>query len=170
MGVEIERKFLVVGDAWRAQAARAQRMVQGYLIDADQVLRAAARCSVRVRLADDVAWLNIKSATLGVSRQEYEYEIPTSDGKHMLRDLCNGVIDKTRHYVACDGVLFEVDEFHGENAGLIVAELELEAEDQPFPRPAWLGAEVSTASRYYNIHLIHHPYSRWSADEKTGVA
>src|SRR3954452_8959261 len=100
MGVEIERKFLVVGDAWRAQSTRAQRMVQGYLIDADQVLRAAARCSVRVRLAGDAAWLNIKSAALGVSRQEYEYEVPMSDGEHMLRELCNGVVDKTRHYVA----------------------------------------------------------------------
>src|SRR4051812_33942624 len=111
MGVEIERKFLVSGNAWRAQAARTQRMVQGYLIDADmidadQVLRTAARCSVRVRLAGDAAWLNIKSAALGVSRQEYEYEIPLHDGERLLRDLCNGVVDKTRHYVPCDGVLF----------------------------------------------------------------
>ena len=180
MGVEIERKFLVTGDAWRAQATRAQRMVQGYLIDADQLDAdrigaeqggriGAARCSVRIRIAGDTARLNIKSAELGVSRQEYEYAIPLQDGERMLRDLCNGFVEKTRHYVPCGEALFEVDEFQGDNAGLIVAELELDAVDQPFPRPQWLGAEVSAAPRYYNIRLIHHPYARWSAHEKAGA-
>jgi len=167
MGIEIERKFLVVGDAWRAQASRAQRMLQGYLLDAEKL--SGTKSSVRVRIAGEQAWLNIKSAQLGVSRQEYEYALPREDAERMLRDFCDGLVEKTRHYVPLDGAVFEVDEFHGENAGLVVAEIELAAEDQAFPRPAWLGREVSDAPRYYNIRLIHHPYSRWSADEQAGV-
>lgn len=167
MATEIERKFLVIDDAWRAQVARSQRMSQGYLIDAARITD--ARCSVRVRVAGEAAWLNIKSAELGVRRQEYEYSIPREDAQCMLRDFCNGVVEKTRHYVEFDGHTFEVDEFHGDNAGLIVAELELDAVDQTFARPSWLGGEVSAATRYYNLNLVHHPYSRWSADEKAGV-
>jgi adenylate cyclase len=167
MGVEIERKFLVDADAWRTQVSHAQRMVQGYLIDAAQLRD--ARSSVRVRIAGEAAWLNVKSAQHGIARQEYEYAIPCIDAEHMLRDLCQGTIEKTRHYVPHEHVTFEIDEFHGDNAGLIVAELELDAEDQPFPRPPWLGREVSAAPRYYNIHLLHHPYAHWSAAEKAGV-
>ena len=169
MGTEIERKFLVTADAWRAQATRAQRMSQGYLIEAALVESGQVRCSARVRIAGDDAWLNIKSAQLGVARQEYEYAIPRGDAERMLGDFCNGVVEKTRHYVPFAGMVFEVDEFHGANAGLIVAELELEAVDQPFERPAWLGREVSAAPRYYNLNLLHHPYSRWSASEKAGA-
>jgi adenylate cyclase len=169
MGVEIERKFLVNGDAWRTGAERAVRMTQGYLIDAALVAAGQVRCSARVRVAGDAAWLNIKSAQLGVTRQEYEYGIPREDAERMLRDFCAGTIDKTRHYVPIGGMLFEVDEFHASNAGLVVAELELAAPDQQFERPAWLGAEVSAATRYYNLNLLHHPYARWSAQEKAGV-
>jgi len=167
MGVEIERKFLVDGDAWRAQATKSQRMVQGYLLDAAHLTQ--ARCSMRVRIASAQAWLNIKSVEHGVSRQEYEYAISLEDAERMLRDFCNGVVEKTRHHVPFAGNLFEVDEFAGENHGLIVAELELERVDQIFERPDWLGREVSAAPRYYNVNLIHHPYARWSAPEKAGA-
>ena len=169
MGVEIERKFLVIGDAWRARAVRSQRLVQGYLIDADVVqARAGTRCSLRVRIGGDEAQLNIKSADLGVARLEYEYPIPLADAERMLRDFCDGTVEKIRHHVPYAGFMYEVDEFLGKNAGLIVAELELEEIDQPFARPDWLGREVSDRLRYYNLHLLKHPYSRWNESERRG--
>ncbi|TLY50878.1 MAG: CYTH domain-containing protein [Gammaproteobacteria bacterium] len=169
MGIEIERKFLVTSHAWRTQAARAQRMSQGYLVDSALVqARQGVRCSLRVRIADASAWLNIKSADLGVARQEYDYAIPVADAERMLRDFCNGVVDKTRHYVPHAGLTFEVDEFHGDNAGLIVAELELEAVEQKFSKPDWLGREVSSLPRYYNLNLLAHPYAQWSESERSG--
>jgi adenylate cyclase len=169
MAVEIERKFLVTSDAWRAQATHALRMVQGYLIDADLVqAQTGTRCSLRVRIGGDQAWLNIKSANLGVARQEYEYPIPVVDGERMLRDFCNGSVEKIRHYVDHAGFVYEVDEFLGDNAGLVVAELELDAVDQAFARPAWLGREVTERLRYYNLNLLKHPYSRWTAAERAG--
>ena len=169
MAVEIERKFLLATDAWRAQVERAERMVQGYLVDAARLHDAGALCSVRVRIAGDKAWLNIKSALAGIERREYEYAIPRADAERQLAEFCDAQIDKTRHYVPYQGRLFEIDEFHGDNAGLIVAELELPAVDAAFARPDWLGAEVSSLPRYYNSHLIHHPYARWSAAEKSGA-
>lgn len=161
MAIEIERKFLVVGDAWRSQASCSERMVQGYLAGPP-----AARCSVRVRIAGAHAFLNIKSATPGVQRDEYEYAIPPDDAQRLLATLAGDVVEKTRHYVEVDGHEFEVDEFSGDNAGLIVAELELDRVDAPFPRPAWLGREVSELVRYYNLNLAAHPYSQWSAAER----
>ena len=169
MALEIERKFLVGGDSWRAQATRTQHMLQGYLIDASIVTTGAVRCSVRVRIAGDKAWLNIKSAQLGVARQEFEYPIPRDDAAGMLRDFCDGVVEKYRHYVPVDGDTFEVDEFLGLNTGLVVAELELASPQQAVPRPDWLGREVTELARYYNLNLLQHPYARWSAHEKTGV-
>lgn len=169
MGIEIERKFLVTSDAWRAQAARTQRMVQGYLIDASLVRsQTGTRCSLRVRVGGDNAWLNIKSATLGVERLEYEYPIPVADAERMLADFCNGVVEKLRHYVPHAGLTFEVDEFLGDNAGLVVAEAELRSADQPIDKPGWLGREVTQHLRYYNLNLLQHPYSRWSGREKAG--
>jgi len=169
MGIEIERKFLVTSDAWRAQAERSQRMVQGYLIDASLVQsQTGTRCSMRVRVGGDQAWLNIKSATLGVARQEYDYLIPVDDAERMLRDFCNGVVEKVRHYVPHAGLTFEVDEFFGDNAGLIVAEVELQSADQPIEKPAWLGHEVTEHLRYYNLNLLQHPYSRWNERERAG--
>jgi adenylate cyclase len=161
MGVEIERKFLVVGDAWRAQVSHSEAMMQGYLAGPP-----AARCSVRVRIAGTRAWLNIKSATSGVQRDEYEYEIPLDEARTMLAKLAGDVVEKQRHHIAVDGHLFEIDEFGGANAGLIVAEIELDAVDAPFPRPAWLGREVSDRLRYYNLNLATHPYSQWSDAER----
>jgi adenylate cyclase len=161
MGIEIERKFLVVGDAWRGQVSRSEAMVQGYLAGPP-----AARCSVRVRVAGEQAFLNIKSATPGIARDEYEYAIPPADAERMLATLAGDIVEKRRHYVDVDGHLFEVDEFGGDNAGLIVAELELDHVDAGFPRPAWLGREVSSLVRYYNLHLAAHPYARWSSAER----
>jgi len=169
MAVEIERKFLVTSDAWRAQASRAQRMVQGYLIDASLVQsQTGTRCSLRVRVGGDQAWLNIKSATLGVERLEYDYPIPVADAECMLRDFCNGVVEKVRHYVPHAGLTFEVDEFLGDSAGLVVAEVELRSADQAIDKPDWLGHEVTQYLRYYNLNLLQHPYSRWNERERAG--
>ena len=161
MGVEIERKFLVIGDAWRGAVSHSQAMAQGYLAGPP-----AARCSVRVRIAGDDAFLNIKSLTLGIERDEYEYAIPRADAERMLATLAGERVEKVRHHVDVEGHLFEVDEFRGENAGLVVAEIELQAVDAPFPRPSWLGAEVSHLARYYNLNLATHPYARWSEAER----
>jgi len=155
MGVEIERKYLVRSDAWREKVQRASRMRQGYLTE-------AGPASVRVRVAGDKGYLNIKSMTVGVERHEYEYEIDLGEANEILDNLCIGPrIEKTRYYVEDGGHLFEVDVFEGENAGLVVAELELTEVDQPVNIPDWLGDEVSDDPRYYNVSLVRHPYSRW---------
>lgn len=169
MGVEIERKFLLVSDAWRAHVSRSQRLVQGYLVSAAAVTSGAARSSVRVRIGGDQAWLNIKSSTLGVARQEYEYEVPLADAEAMLAKLCDGVVEKIRHYVAHANHEFEIDEFFGANDGLVVAELELDHVDEVFERPDWLGPDVSHLPRYYNLNLIAYPYSAWTAAEREGM-
>jgi len=166
MGIEIERKFLLRDESWREAVERSDQMAQGYLIGAQALREGAARASVRARVAGDQAWLNIKEATPGVKRAEFEYAIPVSDARILLDTLCDGVLEKIRHHVHVDGVLFEVDEFLGANSGLIVAEVELPAVDAPFPKPAWLGREVSAQQRYYNVNLIAHPYQRWSGAER----
>lgn len=160
MGREIERKFLLVDARWRAAVTSSVAMRQAYLAG-------GARCSVRVRCAGETATLNIKSATLGIARDEFEYAIPLADAEFMLAHLANGeVLEKTRHYLPFGQHLWEIDEFGGANHGLIVAEVELTSAEQPFARPPWLGAEVSALRRYYNVCLVEHPYSRWSEAEK----
>jgi adenylate cyclase len=155
MPKEIERKFLVTGDGWREATERAVRYRQGYLAGSE-------RSSVRVRLSDREAWLNIKSATLGVERLEYEYAIPLNEAEEMLDRLCEGHrIDKTRHYVPLGRHTWEVDVFEGGNAGLVVAEIELNAPHEAFQRPDWVGEEVSDDPRYYNVYLAEHPYKSW---------
>jgi adenylate cyclase len=166
MGIEIERKFLLCSDAWRDAVTQSERIAQGYLVGAQALRDGAARASVRVRRAGERAWLNIKSAQLGIERAEFEYPMPLADAEQMLATLCDGVLEKIRHHVMVDGTLFEIDEFFGENAGLVVAEVELSAPDAPFPRPDWLGREVSHLPRYYNVNLIDHPYAGWSQDER----
>jgi adenylate cyclase len=168
MGVEIERKFLLADGSWRADIARSERIAQGYLVGVRALQSGAAHASVRVRCAGEHAWLNIKSATLGIERAEFEYPIPVEDAAQMLATLCDGVLEKIRHHVTVDGVLFEIDEFLGDNQGLVVAEVELPSVDSPFPRPTWLGREVSAQLRYYNVNLIEHPYSGWSDAEREG--
>jgi adenylate cyclase len=169
MGLEIERKFLLANECWRDAVERSEPMVQGYLLDAQALHDSAARASVRVRIGGNRAWLNIKAATPGIARAEYEYPIPPDDARELLATLCDGVVEKTRHHVHVDGVLFEIDEFAGANAGLVVAEVELPAPDAPFPRPPWLGREVSTLVRYYNINLLAHPWRAWTSDERDAL-
>jgi adenylate cyclase len=156
---EIERKFLLSSDAWRALARRQQAMSQGYLSGNERV-------SVRVRVAGDEAHLNIKSGGFVASRFEYECAIPVSEARELLT-LCPGpLVEKTRYYLDFGGFEWEVDEFGGANTGLVVAELELDAEDQAFPRPPWLGTEVTHLRRYYNVSLVEHPFSAWTDAER----
>jgi adenylate cyclase len=163
MVVEIERKFLVVGDAWRKDVTHTQTMAQGYLAGPPH-----ARCSVRVRVAGEAAFLNIKSVADGIARDEYEYGIPVADARRMLDTLAGSLVAKRRHHVTVGAHLFEIDEFEGDNAGLVVAEVELDSVDEVFERPAWLGLEVSHLARYYNLNLATHPYALWSAAERAG--
>lgn len=157
MGVEIERKFLVRGEGWRGRDP-GMRMRQGYLVTGPPV-------SVRVRIAGGRAILNLKRAVgevTSVVRHEFEYEVPLEEGEAMLASMATGYeIDKTRHRVVHEGMTWEVDEFHGENAGLVVAEIELDSADQAFARPDWLGEDVSGDGRYLNSALSRKPYGRW---------
>jgi adenylate cyclase len=154
MGIEIERKFLVANDAWRKEAKSSARVAQGYLASDPER-------TVRVRTKGEQAFLTIKGrSTDGISRAEFEYAIPVADAKELLK-LCQTVIDKTRHLIDLGGFTWEVDEFHGDNDGLIVAEIELPAKDATFARPSWLAAEVTGDARYYNAALASMPYRRW---------
>lgn len=155
MGIEIERKFLLASDAWRDEASDSRHLVQGYLMRGTDT-------AIRVRIQGQTAMLNVKHTNDGINRLEYEYEIPLGDARELLeRVALRPLIDKTRHHVHKDGHLWEIDEFHGENAGLVVAEIELAHADEAFTRPSWLGEEVSEDVRYYNSSLSKHPYSQW---------
>lgn len=155
MPIEIERKYLLANEAWRERITRSQRLRQGYLTDAGE------KASVRVRVSDEQAWLNIKSATIGASRMEYEYSIPLSEALEMLSKLAGRQVDKTRHYVEHQGHTWEIDEFHDGNVGLLVAEIELSAENEAFALPDWAGEDVTHDVRYYNSCLAERPYSEW---------
>jgi adenylate cyclase len=160
MGIEIERKFLVRHEGWRGGVTKSVRIRQGYLDTEKQ-------CSVRVRISGDCAWLNIKSATIGASRQEFEYEIPLADAVVMLESLCRKpLVEKVRHFVTVAGVVWEIDVFEGENEGLVVAEIELEHPDKDFGKPDWLGLEVTHDERYYNNFLSSRPFRRWPEAER----
>ncbi|MFN4262079.1 MAG: CYTH domain-containing protein [Thioalkalivibrionaceae bacterium] len=159
MPVEIERKYLLKNDTWRQNVSLSQEMSQGYLCGNE-------RASIRVRIAGADATLNIKSATLGIERLEYGYALPLNEARELLERLAGAVVEKTRHHVEVDGVLFEIDEFHGANAGLIVAEVELPCASSDHPRPDWLGVEVSHDPRFYNTELARVPFSRWPDREK----
>ncbi len=166
MGIEIERKFRVTGEGWRAVATRVQPMAQGYLNDLAAVEGGTQKTSVRVRIEGDRAFLNLKSRQPGHTRQEFEYPIPVDDAHQLLALSTGGLVEKNRHYIRHEGHLWEVDEFLGANAGLVVAELELDSADEPYARPDWLGAEVTELARYYNLALAERPYSRWSPEER----
>ena len=156
MAQEIERKFLITGD-FKKYARRAVRIIQGYL-------NSDPERTVRVRIWDDKGFITAKGVPSdgGVSRFEWENEIPLAEA-HELMKLCEpGVIDKTRHIVEVGGYIYEVDEFHGDNEGLVVAEVELSSEDEEFERPEWLGEEVTGDVRYYNSMLMKVPYKEWS--------
>ena len=169
MPIEIERKFLVTNDGWRAAAHKVVPMAQGYLNDLATVDSGAMKASVRVRIAGDEAFLNLKSRELGHTRQEFDYPIPVADARALLALCVGGVIDKRRHYVEHAGHLWEVDEFLGDNAGLVVAEIELRSADETFAHPEWLGVEATDAARYYNLALASRPYSQWREDERLAI-
>lgn len=169
MAIEIERKFLVVSDAWRMQVRRSVDMAQGYLGGGDALAGGQGQASVRVRLEGDAARLNIKSRQLGASRQEFDYPIPPADARELIALCVGGTVIKRRHYVHHAGHEWEIDEFAGDNRGLVVAEVELVHEQEAFARPDWLGAEVTHLARYYNLNLVTHPYVRWSDSERNPV-
>ncbi len=166
MGIEIERKFTVVDDSWRDHVERSVPMAQGYLNDMAALRNGMQQASVRVRIAGERAFLNVKSRELGHTRQEFEYEIPAADAHALLKLCVGGLIEKTRHHVTHAGFLWEIDVFQGANAGLIVAEIELPAADAAFDKPDWAGREVTDALRYYNLALAERPYAQWSSEEK----
>lgn len=154
MPTEIERKFLVRDTAF-LEGATGVRMSQGYL-------STNPKATVRVRIQDDRAWLTIKGKSRGAMRSEFEYPIPAGDARAMLDEMCpDDRIEKVRYYLDVPPHTWEVDVFEGENAGLVVAEIELETEDEDFIRPDWLGEEVTHDSRYYNSQLIRHPWRHW---------
>ena len=153
---EIERKFLVCGD-FKSQAASSSRIRQAYI-------NQAGGRTVRVRIRDEKAYLTIKGPSLdgGLSRFEWEIEIPVADAEQLLELRVSAVIDKRRYLVPFEGHTFEVDEFYGDNEGLVMAEVELSEPDEAFARPSWLGREVTGDPRYYNSHLSRHPYKEWA--------
>lgn len=154
MAKEIERKFLVTSDAWRA-LAKGTHYKQGYL-------NSVKERTVRIRTIDDKAFLTIKGITVGITRQEYEYEIPHADCDAMLENLAEKpIIEKARYKIQHESLVWEVDEFFGVNEGLIVAEVELSSEDQVFNKPTWIGEEISSDPRYFNSNLVANPYSTW---------
>lgn len=154
MATEIERKFLVDPARWQPADA-GERLVQGYLSSTPER-------TVRVRIAGTHATLTIKGLTRGIARRELEYPIPLADAEVMLDELCERpLIDKRRHREAFAGKTWEIDVFAGDNAGLVVAELELAREDEPFERPPWVTDEVSDDPRYYNAALIKAPFATW---------
>jgi len=157
MGVEIERKFLLRGDGWRNEGT-AVLLRQGYLSSQRERV-------VRVRIEGEQAMLTIKGRSVGASRGEWEYPIPLADAEELLDGLCEQpLVEKYRRRIDFAGMVWEVDEFLGVNAGLVVAEIELTAEDQPFAKPDWVGAEVTDDVRYFNANLIKHPFSQWTKD------
>lgn len=161
MGQEIERKFLVTNSDYRQLAHCQSRIVQGY------INRSAGR-TVRVRVRDEKAYLTIKGPSMdgGLSRHEWEYEIPVKDALEMMNLCEQGVIDKIRYLVECGNHTFEVDEFYGENEGLVVAEVELKTVDEMFEKPSFIGREVTGERKYYNSCLTQLPYKQWLAEEK----
>ena len=157
MGQEIERKFLVQGDSWRTNNGELVR--QGYLHNEETG-------TVRIRTKGDKAFLTIKGKRTGITSSEFEYELPVDDANKILDELCQKpLIEKIRHEIHVDGMKWEIDEFLKENSDLIVAEIELENENQKFTKPDWLGMEVSNDARYLNANLIKNPYSKWSNDQ-----
>ena len=154
MGQEIERKFLVKGTAWKAQAAGTLYR-QGYLSSVKER-------TVRVRIAGEKAFLTIKGLNKGVTRTEFEYPVPVDDAAAMLDGLCERpLIEKTRYVLPSGGYTWEIDEFHGDNDGLVVAEVELQRADDKPPLPEWAGEEVSSDARYFNSNLVKKPFKTW---------
>ena len=154
MAKEIERKFLVRGNTWRGQDG-GKRYRQGYLSTVKER-------TVRVRTTGDKGFITIKGMSVGATRSEYEYEIPLVDANEMLDRLCERpLIEKTRYRVSHEGLAWEIDEFEGDNRGLIIAEVELKDETQSVTLPGWIGQEVTGDHRYFNANLVANPFSQW---------
>jgi adenylate cyclase len=154
VGVEIERKFRVRDDSWRAGVRLTERLRQGYLAQ-------NATCSVRVRVEGERGRINVKGVVIGTTRPEFEYPLPVEDARTLLATLCQQpLIEKDRHHVPHEGHRWEIDEFLGQNAGLVIAELELSHADEPFRRPPWLGTEVTDDRRFYNSSLVNYAWSQ----------
>ncbi len=154
MGIEIERKFLVKNDSFKANDESKRLYKQGYI-------EGSLNATVRVRIIEDKGYLTIKSKSVNFSRNEYEYEIPLADAEEMLTNLCGNKVEKYRYIVWHDGNRWEVDEMLGENSGLLIAELELQSEDETFAFPDWIGEEVTHDYRYRNSYLAENPYRTW---------
>lgn len=162
MAQEIEKKFLVINDDFKKEAFESSHLIQGYLSSVPER-------AVRIRISDQSAFITIKGIgnESGASRFEWEKEIPFNEAEELLK-LCEpGVIDKTRYKVKVDGGTFEIDEFHGENNGLNVAEIELKNENDPFFQPNWLGKEVTGEVKYYNAMLMKLPFTKWQSNGST---
>lgn len=154
--IEIERKFLVKSDAYKSEATKSYRIAQGYLSK-------VKKRTVRIRIKGDKGYITIKgkSSTSGLSRFEWEKEIPLNEAMQLLTLCESGIIDKTRYEIPFDGHIFEVDEFHGENSGLIIAEIELKSENEYFTKPDWISEEVTNKKEYYNSQLSKKPFGTW---------
>lgn len=159
MGQEIERKFLVTGDGWRTNIGAHYR--QGYL-NLDKARTVRVRTVHYLASGEQHGYLTIKGKSVGASRTEYEYEISVVDAHELLDQLCHRpLIEKVRHRIPQGALTWEIDEFLGENSGLVVAEIELSHADQPFEQPDWLGQEVTADPRYFNSSLVEHPFAQW---------
>ncbi|NRA21551.1 MAG: CYTH domain-containing protein [Oceanospirillaceae bacterium] len=154
MATEIERKFLI--DLTKIGPLEGGTYIkQGYIATADKTV-------VRARLAGNKAYLTLKGENKGITRAEFEYEIPVADARQIMTELCHGpMVEKTRYLIVFSGHTWEVDIFHGDNDGLVVAEIELENEDESFELPAWVTTEVSGDAKYYNASLLDNPFKRW---------
>lgn len=167
MGIEIERRFLAANDDWRKDISETRQITQGYLI-------AKKELSIRARVDERSdgtvkSTLTIKSFISDTQRHEFEYDIPLEDAKAIIKTSASFVIDKKRHIAKIDGFAFEIDEYLGDNDSLTLIELEMADDSIDYPKPSWLGQEVTMDGRYSNAYLSHHPYNEWSPDEKTVI-
>lgn len=154
MTIEIERRFLLKNDSWREEAGEPEMMRQGYLsVDKE--------CTIRVRIVGRKAWLTLKGYISDTTRSEFEYEIPVAHAEQMMQTMCPFKLEKHRYKIEYRGFMFEIDEYFGDNAPLVVAELELPGEGVPFEKPDWLGEEITSNGKFTNAYLSKHPYSQW---------
>lgn len=157
MAVETERKFLLKNDDWRSLVTAQRQIIQGYL-------NSTPERTVRIRISDERGMITIKSKPEGLSRAEYEYPIPLKDAREMMMLCEKPIIEKTRYLLTFEDKLWEIDEFDGDNKGLVVAEVELESADELITLPSWVRKEVSHSARYSNASLIRHPYAEWNSE------
>ena len=162
MPTEIERKFLLRDDSWRKSAVSCTLLRQAYAH-----FLSGNHLTFRIRIADNLAFLTLKGPVSGCSRSEFEYPVPKKDAEEILKNFCeSGMIEKYRYRVPCGSHVWEIDEFLGRNAGLVIAELELNSPEEPFEQPEWLGREVTGEIRFYNSRLREYPFQEWTEEER----